>query len=166
MTISAQISTNFSAKYTGSAASLTLASGVNSVPSFSNNYEDGTGAGKVNKEVFFFRTITAGSNWDLDLTSGLTDVENNSVVFTGIKELLIGVISADWTKKVKWGAAASNSWQGSLSAGATQDVYSTYRHPPKADAGGWTVDGTHKTLRLNNPGASDIQVFLIILGIG
>lgn len=165
MTLEAQISQSFSAKVTGTAGVNTLTSGIGSIPIMSQSYSNGSGAGAINKCWFKTSTLLTATSETWDLTSGLTDHEGNSVVFTGIKELIIAVVSPDGTKKVVVGNAASNSFQGKLSAAGTEDVH-YYTRWAKPDAAGFTVDGTHKNLKINNPGGTSVTYYLMALGIG
>jgi len=165
MTLEAQIAQTFSAKMTGAAGVNTLTTGIGSIPVMSQSYTNGMGAGQINKCWFKTKDLTAGSSDTWDLTSGLTDHEGNAVVFTGIKELIVAVITPDGTKKVVVGNAASNSFQGKLSAGSTEDCF-YYARWPKPDASGYAVDSTHKNLKINNPGASTVTYFILALGIG
>lgn len=144
--------------------SVNTVSGSSSFPSLTQTITDGTAAGQANKMYRSYRNVGASSSETLDLTS-LTNFHGDAVAFTGIKSLTIAIISPDGTKKLTVGNAASNSFQGPLSSAATVDIY--YDHEFKNwSAGGFTVDSTHKSLKVANAGASTVYYAILALGIG
>jgi hypothetical protein len=141
-----------------------IASGAALFPTLTTTYTDGTAAGQANKIWRDYRTLTAGSNDDLDLSGSLTNFHGDATVFTGIKEIIIAVVSPDGTKKLKVGNA-TNAFNGPLSSSGTIEVpYHLRLSNPSA--GGWTVTaGTGDILRVNNPGASSVDYCIVIVGI-
>ena len=164
MSITANIVQTLIVSETGNAGIYKLASGTASMPTMSTNYTDGGGAQQVSKSWSGYRTLTAGSNDDLDLSgSALLDKDGAAVVFAAVKEVIVAVVSPDGSKKVKLGNA-TNSFQGPLSSGATIDVFYCERWT-KSDATGWTVtNSSNDILRINNPGGSSVSYFIVILG--
>lgn len=165
MSITASIVQTISVTEAGNAGTYKIAPGTASVPTMSTNYTDGSGASQVNKHWTAYRTLTAGSSDDFDLSgSALLDKDGAAVVFTAVKEIIIAIVSPDGTKKLKLGNATSNSFQGPLSSAATMDVFYRERWS-KEDAAGWSVtNSSNDIFRVNNPGASSVTYFIDILG--
>lgn len=144
-----------------------ITSGSNSFPALTRTITDGTGAAQCNKYYRSYRTLTAGSADNLDLAGSLTDPFGATLTFTGIKYLVIALISAsnNGTNKLTVGNA-TNPWVGPMGATGTIDVYDALElyHP---GASGWAVTaGTGDILKINNPGASPITYCILIAGNG
>jgi hypothetical protein len=165
MSIQATINSAFSALLAGLAGNYSWNSGAASIPNLSRNYTDGTGAAKANKVYAAYRTLTTGTNEELDLTSGaLKDAEQTGLAFTGLKEVIIAVVSPDGTKKLTIGNATANSFQGPLSSGGTVDVHYS-ENWTKPDAPGYVVNSSNRYLKIANPGAATVNYFILLIGI-
>jgi hypothetical protein len=134
----------------------------------------------INEVVFSLQSIAGGTSVTLDLTS-LTDVVRNAAVslarIKGFAIWLVGsgeVVGSDTNNQVTGtaatsitvGNAAATSFQGPLSAAATYTITNgeVWAHG-SPNAAGFTVDGTHKSLKiLNNDGAVTAKVILVIFG--
>lgn len=114
-------------------------------------------------------TIAAGANQDLDLAGGVTDFEGSAITFTKIKVVLIGVQSPDGSKAVRVGPqGVANAWQGPFGGVAAANYLTVRRWLPlvlDTHAGYAVTAGTGDILRLNNPGASSIDVSVLIGGV-
>lgn len=164
MTVTANFVENFSITDVGTTATDKILSGAASLPSLVRSFENGTGTNKVNKVWRSYRTLTAGSSETIDLSGTLTDHEGGTVAFAGIKTIYFIVVSPDGTKKIQVGNAASNSFQGPLSSGATIDVFD-FEKWMNPYSSGWAVsNGSTDNLKINNPGAGTVNYFIIALG--
>lgn len=140
-----------------------------------NRYEEhltyGTGANQANTVWWETRTIAAGANDDLDLTALTKSTPGGtaSVSFTCIKSIQIENLDTTAGDYLKVGKVASvaNGWEGPFgtTAGSYQNVEpeGCYANHQKS-AAGWTVDSTHKVLRINNPGANPINCRVTLVG--
>ncbi len=140
-----------------------------------NKYEEfltyGTGANQVNTCWWETRTVSAGANDDLDLTAitKSTPAGTATVNFACIKAIQIENLSTTTGDYLLVGkvSAVTNGWEGPFStvSGGLQRVeaegcYSNFQK----SAAGWTVDSTHKVLRINNPGAAAISYRITLEG--
>jgi hypothetical protein len=142
-----------------------VVSGSNSFPTMTQALTDGTAAGQINKVYRLYGTLTASSSTTIDLSGSLTNFHGDAVVFTGVKLLCLAIVSPDGTKKLQIGNAASNSFQGPLTASATIDVF--YDVVLKNwSAAGWAVtNSSTDNLKINNPGAGSVSYCLVVGGI-
>jgi hypothetical protein len=169
-TLQTTISTTVNAKITNDSTmaetvDITL-SGSKSFASLDQSYSDGVGLHQANKTYRARRTLAAGANDDLDLAGSLIDPFGNTLTFTAIKALVVVVVDPTGSNKVKIGNAASNAWQGPLSAGATIEVPYQEIWQNKAAAGWPVTAGTGDILRINNPGGAAITYDILIMGNG
>lgn len=164
MTIRANFTKTFDITNQGDVATDRVTSATNSIPNLSRNYTDGTGALQANKVWRDLRTLSAGASETIDLSGTLTDHEGNTVAFVGVKEVLIGIIGPDGTKKLQVGNAASNSFQGPLSSGATEDVFYQLEWTHPSAAGFAVTNSSNDNLKINNPGAGSVTYFIMVLG--
>src|SRR6266516_4460388 len=112
---------------------------------------DGTAADPAQKIATVSGSITAGAAVTHDLTAIVGPF--GTVNFSQIKEIIIVITGG--TGDVIVGNAASNQFQGPLSAptttqtvpnnGSGSGILPWINH----SAGGWTVDGTHKSLKID-----------------
>lgn len=118
----------------------------------------GTGSGMVDTVYFQERTLLAGANETLDLSSiGVADAKSNFNVafgFAHIKSIKVRILTnSDNTtiaSSIRIGGAASNAWNGWLSAGATEDIDHNGSPFVKGSDTGRPVDSTHKNLKIEN----------------
>lgn len=134
-------------------------------------FEYGTGAGQATTFWERLRTVTAGSNDDLDL-SAITQtlpIGVASLAFTcvkGIRIALTSSVSGDYLLVGKV-SAVTNGWEGPFHtvSGCVQRVeHGGCFSNDTTSAAGWTVDSTHKVLRINNPGATSITYHIALIG--
>lgn len=141
--------------------------GVGTFPSISGTFTDGTGSNQCNEWFHGQYVITAGSNQDLDLSGSLNNIITPTVVFTGIRQLIVALISPTDGYVVRVGPqGVTNAWQG-FWGGVGATVYSVGDPVIHGKAGGTAVAvtaGTGDILRLNNPNAGSITVQVHILG--
>ena len=142
-----------------------IQSGTNSFPTLTQTVTDGTAAGQANKVYRSYRTLTAGANETLDLSGSLTNFHGDVVAFTGVKSLTIAIVAPDGTKKLTVGNAASNSFQGPLSASSTQDVHYDMEWKNWSAAGYAVANGSTDNLKIANPGASSVIFCIAVIGI-
>ena len=121
----------------------------------------GTGASQADLMYAGTRTLAAGANETLDLTSGLTDLFGNALVFAKCRGIYVKNKSA--TLDLTIGAAASNAFTGPL-GGTTPTMTikagDNWGQPCKT---GWTVDGTHKSLKFAMAAGSGNHDYDLIL---
>jgi len=142
-----------------------IQSGAGSFPTLTQTITDGTAAGQANKVYRAYRTLTATTAETLDLSGSLTNFHGDTVAFTGIKSLTIAIVAPDGSKKLTVGNAASNSFQGPLSASATQDVYYDMEWKNWSASGFGVANGSTDNLKISNPGATSVIYCILALGI-
>lgn len=129
---------------------------------------NGTGATQMSVVFVKAWTIAAGANLDIDLTSGQTDINVVAVNLTKLKYLYCEVTSPGATDYVKLGPLnvtnAIQLWFGGVTATYYEEVRASCEHVISNGAG-YTVDATHKVIRINNPTAGSLSGFLIVGGI-
>lgn len=99
-----------------------------------------------------FLTIPSSTTINLDLTSGIVDPVNVSLLFGKVKGIYIEHLSGSGaTAGVKFFGAGANAFQGPLSAGGTltflpgeSQLLQSYT------ASGWTVGSTNKIIAIQN----------------
>lgn len=99
-----------------------------------------------------YLTIPISTTVNLDLTSGLVDPLNVSILFGKVKGIYLEHLSGSGaTSGVKFFGAGSNAFQGPLSAAGTltflpgeSQLLQSYT------ANGWTVGSTNKIIAINN----------------
>jgi hypothetical protein len=113
-------------------------------------------------------TILTTANLDLDFFGGtMTDVNGVAIVWTKLHGLIVSVVSPDGAKKVLVGPqAVSNAVDLDFTGVASDDWVPVYWVLPmlKPSAAGWTVDATHKNVRVNNPTAGSVSVEIVAFG--
>lgn len=141
---------------TGTTSNPVVASRIN-VQSLTTGTQSGTG-GSLVKECYDFasgtnyKTIAASTTLTLDLTSLASNPLGETITFTKIKAVYIQHISTSTSSSgIKCFAAASNAFQGPLNTAnyvtllPGEEIYlESYT------SGGWTVDGTHKNISIQN----------------
>jgi len=141
---------------------ITLGSG--GIAAFSKSLTDGTGANKANKLWHQQRSISAGANDDLDLRS-LTDRFTTALVFSKLKWFFLRLTSPATGVKLVMGNYGANGFTGWF--GATTHTEDVADHVDKTNQiDGWTVDATHRYLRINNPGGAAVTYDIILVGEG
>lgn len=139
------------------------------LPALSAPLTNGTANLQANMVYASKLTIGAGANADIDLNSGsILSVVNLTATFTKIKQVIVIIDSPDGTKKVRVGPQNVTNgcqlWFGGTGATCYEEVVEwtvkTNRY------GGWTVTpSTGDILRVNNPGAGSVDVFVILVGL-
>lgn len=139
------------------------------MPSGTMRLFDGTGATQAHVAVVKPFSILTTANLDLDMTSGLTDINNQAVNLTKLKYFCFVVtapVSGDYLKVGP--QAVTNAFQGPW-GGVAASNYEEVRDVPYENGGlnwaGWTVDGTHRVIRLNNPTLHTLTGWYILVGL-
>jgi len=145
-----------------------LSSGNQSFPSMSASFVNGTNPGQASRWHRMHQNIAAGATQTFDLAGSLTDPFGGNASFGTIKALLISIVDADATKKLRVGPQGiANAWQGPF-GGTGAEVYQETRNWLlwlDALGPGWTVTpGTGDVLPIMNPGDSSLSYILWILG--
>lgn len=141
--------------------------GVGAEPSRDIAFVSGTGDNAI--DVIYRRafTITASGNVDIDLTGGWgeLDVLNVALDFAKIRAIDV-ILTTTPASGVSLRVGPQSQSNGFIGPWQDVDGYDTVRRRWFADnpVAGWTVDGTHKILRLNNPGASSVSGVIEIFG--
>lgn len=137
-----------------------LASGSTLFPDLSKRLTNGTTANKAEKAFYDQRTLASSANETLDLTA-LTDRQGAALAFTKLKWIIIRFTAAAGSK-LTIGNAASDAFQAGLSSGATKDVAELYIDVNATD--GFTVDSSHKNLKIANSGSASVTYDIILIG--
>lgn len=149
---------------TGSLSTIpdTITAGVNGLLTFAESLADGTTANKANKLWYAQRTLTPGSNDDLNLTA-LTSRLGTAISFSSIAWFILRLTAPATGVKLTIKTNQSTPWAPWL-AGTTpsEDVPIWTVRVGQID--GWTVSGSAKTLRINNPGVASVTYDLILIG--
>lgn len=140
----------------------TLTVGAGGLPEFSFTLTDGTGVDEAQKQWYAKRTVTAGSNDDIDLRSLTGRYAGTTVSFDEVKWLIINIRSPGTGVRLVVGGAGTNEW--SAWAAATGDKFNVEKFDLKVTTDGWAVDSTHKVLRVNNPTASSVTYDIVVIG--
>ena len=134
---------------------------------YTNDLADGTGANQADQSWHDTRTLAAGANETLDLHGGsLSDAFGASVVFARLKAFFIK--NQDDDNALIVGGAGSDEFDAPF--GATGDKIKV--RPGGSllllapDATAFTVDATHKNLKLENDGAGtgSLQYDILLIG--
>jgi hypothetical protein len=136
--------------------------GMKGFASFAKALANGTGANNARYRFWKQYTTSGGANNDLDLTS-LTDDFGVTVTFSLVKWFLLRITSPATGVRLVVGNQGTNTFVGWFGAAThTEEVRDWIAKINQLD--GWTVDSTHKALRINNPTGSAITYDLVILG--
>jgi hypothetical protein len=132
-------------------------------------FDNGTGAGQVDRIFSDTRTLTASSSEDLDLVGTLTDAFGATVTFARIKGILVSAATGN-TNNVVVGGVASG-WASLLSPAASGLI--TLRPGSffvagcgAADATGWVVTATTADLLhvANSAGGTSVTYDVVVIG--
>lgn len=136
--------------------------GANGIADLAKNLANGTGAGNARYRYHKQYTTGATTNNDLDLTN-LTDDFGVTINFGLIKWFLVRIVTPATGAKLTIGNSGANDFVGWFGAAThTLEVRDQVFMVNQID--GFTVDGTHKILRIRNPGASSVIYDVVIIG--
>lgn len=114
------------------------------------------------------QTIAASGNFDLDLNGAtMYDTLNIAMAWTKLHFLLVSIVAPNGTKVVRVGpqnlSNANALGFGAVGSTSYLEVrnFLVIENPSLA---GFTVDSTHKLVRINNPGADAVVVNIIAIG--
>jgi len=128
---------------------------------YTDTLTNGTASGQCNRHYSARLTVPAASNVEIDLAS-LTDVNGAALTFVKVKHLIVKAITAN-ANKVTVGGGASNPFTAPLGGTTpTFDVFPDDSIKLSNKLAGWTVDGTHKTVKFASAGAQcfvDVDIF-------
>lgn len=132
-----------------------------------NEFSFGTSTDHIKEWYHAERTLTAGSNDDLDLAGSLTNIFG-TITFAAIKVIVIDIDAPDGTKSLRFGPqGVANAWQGmhgGVAAGNYITIHDTFYQVHSF--AGWTVTaGTGDILRINNPGAGSVTYRIFLAGM-
>jgi hypothetical protein len=129
-------------------------------------YSNGTGANQAQHVWIDERSLLTTTDETLDLTS-LANGAFGTLTFSKIKELIIQVTTATPGYRLLVGGAATNAVSGCL--GDPSDII-------RVDAGGqvhisspvdgFAIDGTHKSLKIENPSGGTVAYRIMLVGLG
>lgn len=127
-------------------------------------------SGQANQWFIDKRTCNAGSNDNLDMYGGLTNELGQTVQFAKIKLILIIVLNPDGTKKLLVGPqGVAHAFQGPFSGGAGATIYKEVKNWDTIVNDIWAgysiVDATNDVLGISNPGGTNIDYIVAILGV-
>jgi len=112
--------------------------------------------------------IATTADLDLDFNGGtMTDIHGVAIVWTKLHGLIVSIVSPNGTKIVRVGPqAATNAVDLGFTGVASDDWTPVYHsiHMFRPSAAGWTIDATHKVVRINNPTGSTINVEIVAFG--
>lgn len=111
-------------------------------------------------------TIAANTTVDYDLTSGQIDPLGDACLFTKVRELYIEHVAGSASVTgIRWGTSVTNGFTGPVVAAALPTfLASESMHLKSPTTAGWTVDGTHKVIRIINldvTNAATVRLFAV-----
>jgi hypothetical protein len=144
-------------------------SGVNLDPSIT--FTDGTGASQANKWFLGYRTLTAGSSDNLDLSgTAIQDPFGNNLAFTTIKSMVLVIdyaaVTYDGTKYLEFGpASVSNAFIGPFGDISDKLTFDKFFCMVNGTAAGWAVTAsTADLLHIKNTSAASLSYLLWLQG--
>lgn len=136
-------------------------------------FDNGTGAGQVDKVFSDTRTLSASATEDLDLAGVLLDAFGAAITFVRVKGLLVSASASNTNNVIVGANAASNAW-GTLFGPVGASGGTITLRPGAffcagvgaADATGWvvtaaTADLLHVT---NSAGGTSVTYDVVIVG--
>jgi hypothetical protein len=141
-----------------------LVTGGQDFAAIKNTLDDGTAANQAQEFWHDRRSVAGGANDDLDLNNAsLTNAYGQTVAMTRAVWFLLRLTSPATGVRLVIGNAPTNTWTAWFGAAAhTEEVRDITFHVNQIDA--WTISGTNKVLRINNPTGSAIQYDIIVIG--
>ena len=135
---------------------------------FSGSVSDGTAADQCDKLWHDERTVAGGANDDLDLTALVTNLfgTNVTIALAKLKWLLIVNKSTTAGDKLRLDSSVTSGFTGVFGDSATSKLEIGADSPLLVGRrkDGWTVDATHKVLRVHNPGGTAITYRIALAG--
>lgn len=120
----------------------------------------GTGNGQINKIYQAVLSFSGTTAQTIDLTAVLEEF-GRTVSFTKIKVFYLKPRSTTYADTLTVGNAASNIWSAMWSSSTNTEL--VYGSSPmlKTNLGaGWTVDGTHKSLKITPSATQTAEILL------
>lgn len=142
-----------------------IQSGVSGFTAITKSLTTGTGSGQANAFYAVQATATAGSDTDYDLTA-LTDSNGVALNFAKVRWFVLQIDSPVTGAYLIWlGTDTGLTNPVTLwKAANTNDTNLMGITVNTSDIDGWTVDSSHRVLRLNNPTASSITYRMLLVG--
>ncbi len=140
-----------------------LVSGTPLLDEFKTTIKNGSGANKGTVRHVRHYSFAAGDT-DFDLTVLATDrIPTGNQAFTLIKLFILRLTAPATGKLLLVGNYGTNGFVGWQPGTTTAEK--VHKHLIRDNPiDGWTVDATHKGLRVNNPGMVAVPADLIIIG--
>jgi hypothetical protein len=132
-------------------------------------YANGTAAGQANLVFHTQRTLLTTTDETLDLRA-LTDTEGTvfgTYQFSKVRAILVELVTATTGYRLEVGAASANQFVGPIKD--TSDIAvvpASGRWFAESPVDGWTVDATHKDLKISNPSGGSAVYKIKIIGVG
>jgi len=141
-----------------------LVPGSTNFAAIQNVLSNGTAANQATNLWHDRRSVGAGANDDLDLNNAsILNAFGQALALTKVAWVFFRIVTPATTVRLVLGAAASNPWQAWFGATThTEEVQNLFFKDNQIDQ--WTVSGTSKVLRVNNPTASAVIYDIVILG--
>jgi hypothetical protein len=140
-----------------------VSAGVGGFDAITKTYTNGTGSGAAQKLYYTEASILTTADSDIDLQN-LTNRLGVAVSFTNIKGVVLVFDTPATTKKVVFqGSVVTNPvglWKDDETT--DEDIHDVCVRLNSVD--GWTVDGTHKVIRLHNPGLTTVTYRICVWG--
>ena len=148
-------------------SNVTDSGGTASPPAYSKSLASGTAVDTADRVWADTRTLASAANDDLDLTALTATIFGSTVTVTMAKLKAIYIVHSSTTvgEKLNLDTSVANgltaftgSATGKVSVGADSVLLLT----SKKD--GWTIDATHKVLRITNAGSASAVYYIVLLG--
>jgi hypothetical protein len=138
---------------------------------YNTSFGNGTGSGKGQICLFQQYPVSGSGSTTINL-SAVAGAMGATLNFSKVRAISVEVLGQTTGNKVTVGNAASNSFQGPLSAGATIDSQAQPVDPGvpgvllMAGVDGWAVTSGNCNLKIANPGSGALNVNVYVVGEG
>jgi hypothetical protein len=125
-------------------------------------FTNGTGANQANKQYIGEHNLATTASVNIDLQNFTDPANNTAQSFVRVAAWLVW-IPATSTALGEVGGAATNAWEGWISAAGTKAVRKLFiDYAP--DATGYVVDATHKVLKVKNTAGTTGKILVWVIG--
>jgi hypothetical protein len=139
------------------------------LPAFSKELTNGTGASQANVFSYDEFDITTGATATIDLSALPTMFGTGNLSGAGgkLKLLVLELVTATTGYTAKLMAGASNGFSACFSDASDELIFGAGSPLVIASlVDGFTVDSTHKTLKVTNPAGGTASYKLTVVGVG
>jgi len=149
------------------AISTTVSVGDENWGAVSVSFDDGSSNQQANECYAEQISLAATTGQNIDLKNFVNILGQAASLFTAVKQVVVSIVSADGSKKVRVGplneADAAQLWFGGVAATDYAEVFDTLAQVNSW--GGWAVGASTKILRIYNPTGVLVVANVLVLGV-